>query len=122
MENLAADHRMRQTQHSQVRGEILQAPWYRFRATFGGRVGYLIIVLLVGLLGGLSLGSIAGARRTESWYATYLDSTDPSDLAVTLGVPTCATCSGYSPKVESALARLPHVAAVESSVWSNPRS
>ncbi len=81
--------------------------------------GYLIIVLLVGLLGGLSLGSIAGARRTESSYATYLDSTDPSDLAVTLGVPTCATCSGYSPKVESALARLPHVAAVEGSVWSN---
>ena len=81
--------------------------------------GYLIIVLLVGLLGGLSLGSIAGARRTESSYATYLDSTDPSDLTVTLGVPTCATCSGYSPKVESALARLPDVAAVEGSVWSN---
>ena len=90
---------------------------YRFRATFGRRwPGYLAIVLLIGLLGGLAMGSIAAARRTQSSYATYLASTDPSDLTVTLGVAACATCSGYSPAVESKLARLPHVAGVEASV------
>ena len=100
-----------------MRSRILEASWYRFRATFAGRWGgYLTIVLLVGLLGGLSMGSIAGARRTQSSYATYLSSTDPSDLTVTLGVAACATCSGYSPTVESTLARLPHVAGVEGSI------
>ncbi len=96
---------------------MLTVAWYRFAATFRRRgPGYLAIVLLIALLGGLAMASIAGARRTQSSYATYLASTDPSDLTVTLGVAACATCSGYSPAVESTLARLPHVARVEGSV------
>ena len=41
--------------------------WYRFRATFGHRWGGLLaVVLLTGLLGGLSMGAIEAARTTES--------------------------------------------------------
>ena len=57
--------------------------WYRFRATFGRRIGgYVAIVLLIGLTGGIALASIAGARRTQSSYPKFLASTDPSDLTV----------------------------------------
>ena len=56
---------------------------YRLRATFGRRwTGYLAIVLLIGLLGGLAIGSIAAARRTQSSYPTFLASTNPSTLFV----------------------------------------
>jgi hypothetical protein len=100
-----------------MNGPLLGTAWYRLASTFGRRwTGYLTIVLLIGLIGGLAMGSIAGARRTSSSYATYLASTDPSDLTVTLGVASCQTCSGYSPKVESTLARLPHVERVEGSI------
>ncbi len=98
-------------------GPLLGTAWYRLATTFGRRwTGYLAIVLLIGLIGGLAMGSIAGARRTGSSYATYLASTDPSDLTVTLGVAACQTCSGYSPTVESTLATLPHVERVEGSI------
>ena len=50
----------------------------------GRRSGYLSLVLLVGLVGGLALGSVAVARRTQSSFATYLASTNPSDLAITV--------------------------------------
>jgi hypothetical protein len=62
---------------------VLTVSWYRFRATWHRQwAGYLTIVLLIGLLGGLAMGAIAGARRTESSYPTFLSGTDPSDLLV----------------------------------------
>jgi hypothetical protein len=42
-------------------------------------------VLLVGLVGGPAMASIAGARRTQSSYPTFLSSTNPSDLTVAAG-------------------------------------
>src|SRR5271168_1090660 len=63
--------------------QVLRVAWYRFRATFGRRWGgYLAIVVLVGLVGGLAMGAIAGARRTQSSYPTFLGSTNPSDMNV----------------------------------------
>jgi hypothetical protein len=60
--------------------------WYRLRGTFGNRWGgYLTLVLLVGLLGGLAMGVVGAARRTESSFPTYLASTDPSNLSVFTG-------------------------------------
>lgn len=54
---------------------------YRLRVTFARRwSGYLSLVLLIGLVGGLAMGSIAGARRTQSSYPKFLASTNPSDL------------------------------------------
>jgi hypothetical protein len=62
---------------------VLTVAWYRFQTTFRRRWGgYLSIVLLLGLVGGLAMGSIAGARRTQSSYPTFLAGTDPSDLLV----------------------------------------
>ena len=62
---------------------MLRVAWYRFRATFGRRwSGLLALVLLIGLVGGLALGVLAGARRTQSSYPAFLKSTNPSDLGM----------------------------------------
>ena len=66
--------------------QALPVAWYRFRSTLRRRLpGYLSIVLLVGLVGGLAMASLAGARRTQSSYPTFLASTNPSDLTVSAG-------------------------------------
>ncbi|HTD51298.1 MAG TPA: hypothetical protein VK771_11895, partial [Acidimicrobiia bacterium] len=44
--------------------------------------GLFAIVLLVGLIGGLAMGALAGARRTQSSFPALLRSTNPSDLLV----------------------------------------
>ena len=82
---------------------VLRVAWYRLRATFGDRWGgYLTVVLLVGLLGGLAMGVIGAARRTQSSFPTYLASTNPSNLSVFTGTVA-----------ESRLAHLPHVRRIE---------
>ena len=44
---------------------------YRARATFRARwAGYLSLLLLVGLLGGVAMGALAAARRTQSSFST----------------------------------------------------
>jgi ABC-type antimicrobial peptide transport system permease subunit len=74
--------------------------WFWYRANFARRwTNYLTIVLLVGAIGGLALGSVAAARRTQSSYNTFLASTNPSDLAMTV----------FAPNISSKLARLPLV-------------
>jgi hypothetical protein len=61
--------------------------WYRFRGTFRRRwAGYLAVVLLIALVGGAAMGSIAGARRTQSSYPRFLAGTNPSDLSVCDGI------------------------------------
>jgi hypothetical protein len=73
--------------------------------------GYLAIVLLIGLVGGVAMGSIAGARRTQSTFPSYLTATDASDLqfqtSTTTGVVTFSNLSAR-------LARLPLVEHVAS--------
>lgn len=56
----------------------LGAGWYRFRGTFGRRWGgYLSVVVLIGLTGGVAMASIAAGRRTQLSYPTFLSSTTP---------------------------------------------
>jgi hypothetical protein len=56
--------------------------WYRFKGTWRGRLlGYLGVALVIALTGGVAMAALAGARRTQSAYPTYLASTNPSDLA-----------------------------------------
>ncbi len=94
--------------------QALAPAWYRFRATSRQRRGgYVAIVLLLGLVGGVALGAIAGARRTQSSYPVYLASTRPADLQVfaaflnpALGP---AETRGYRPSTERRIAALPFV-------------
>jgi hypothetical protein len=84
---------------------VLSVAWYRFRATFRRRwTGYLAIVVLIGLVGGLAMAAIAGARRTQSAYPTFLAGTNPSDL--NLAVYNPATAGGPGPPIGSKIAHL----------------
>ena len=71
--------------------------------------------MLVGLVGGLGLGSLAAARRTQSSFSVLLASTNPSDFDVSIysggnGGPSVGSSASLTRKI----ARLPdvrHVAA-----------
>jgi hypothetical protein len=98
----------------------LRFAWYRFRCTFGQRwTGYLALVLLLGLVGGLALGSLAAARRTQAAFPAYLASTNPSDLTVLTGSFGDAGSSGYDPVLIAKIAALPGVRHVTSYVGLN---
>jgi hypothetical protein len=88
---------------------VVREAGYRFRACFHDRWGgYLALVLLVGLMGGVAMAAVAGARRTQSSFRVYLASTNPGDLqAFTEFDPLTGT--GYSPRVDRAIARLRYV-------------
>ena len=59
---------------------------YWFRATLRSRWrGYLGIVVLLGITGGLSLFALAGARRTQSAYPRFLRDANVSTMAVDTG-------------------------------------
>jgi hypothetical protein len=91
---------------------VLSVSWYRFRATIGRQwTGYLVLSLLIALLGGLAIGSIAAARRTESSYPTFLAQTNPSDMDIDLGP--------YNPALLEKIRHLPQVKAIESYVAPN---
>ena len=62
--------------------------WYWWRATW--RTAWrpaLVVVLLTGLLGAVSMAALAGARRTESAYGRYLQSVRASDVMVNIPSP-----------------------------------
>jgi len=100
-----------------VNSQTLRVAWYGFRATFRLRWGgYLAIVLLIALLGGVAMAAIAGARRTQSSFPVYAASTNPSDLGGIVSVlnPAIGGNTGYDPKLIATIARLPYVTHVES--------
>lgn len=84
---------------------VARVAWYRFRKTLRAQAaGYVAIIVLTGLLGGVALAAVAGARRTQSSYPKFRASTNPSDLIVQpFGV------GALDPKVVGMLSRLPHV-------------
>ncbi len=100
--------------------QVGRVAWYRFRATFRRRLGgYLSLVLLVALVGGLAMGALAAARRTQSSFSTYLASTNPSNLGITVfgGVGNGGgRAPGYSPSGVEAISRLPGVKHVEAAI------
>ncbi|MGC1419183.1 MAG: FtsX-like permease family protein [Acidimicrobiales bacterium] len=94
--------------------QVVRVGWYRLRTGVARQwPGYLSIVLLIGLIGGVAMASLAGARRTESSFNVLLKSTNPSDLAVLTGLfhpdPT-----GYDATLVKEIAHLPYVTRVES--------
>ena len=90
-------------------GRVVAVVWYRFAATFGRRWGgYLTLVLLIGLIGGIGMGSVAAARRTQSSFAAFLAATHPSDLGLTV----------QGPNLIRMLARLPGVQRADAALYS----
>src|SRR5207245_5312901 len=66
-------------------------------------------------LGGLAMGSVAAARRTQSSFPAYLASTNPSDMGLATSVyDPSSGAPGYDPSIVGEIARLPHVRHVES--------
>ncbi|HVA04637.1 MAG TPA: hypothetical protein VMU64_12940 [Acidimicrobiales bacterium] len=101
-----------------MNGQDLRIAWYRFRIEFRRRrAGYLTIVMLVGLVGGVAMGSLAGARRTQSSFSTYLASTDPSNFNVPVyGGFNNGSGAFYSSAVTKKIGALPGVKDVEASM------
>jgi len=100
------------------RSTALHAAWYR---TVSGwrrqRTSYVVLALLIGLVGGIALGSLAAARRTASSFSTFLAWTNPSDLMIEpagggpgVGQPT------HVQQLIDAVRRYPEVTHVESYV------
>ncbi len=107
---------MKRARRAAMSRAALRVAWYRLRSTFRDRWGgYLAVTLLVGLVGGLALGAVAAARRTQSSFPAYVASTSPSDLTVLTGlyIPA-AGYAGFDPALLSKIAKLPHVRRVES--------
>ena len=68
----------------------------------------LVVVLLTGLLGAVSMAALAGARRTESAYGRYLQSVRASDVMVNIPSPDT-----------SLIAKVEHLPGVRSSAaWT----
>jgi hypothetical protein len=100
-----------------VNRQVLRFAVYRVRSTFRSRwSGYLSLILMIGLVGGLAIGAVAAARRTQSSFPTYLASTAPSDLTVLTGLyeSDLGNDSGLDRVLVHKIARLPHVKRVES--------
>jgi putative ABC transport system permease protein len=86
----------------QIRPLAVAAAWYRLGATLRrDRVGYLAIALIVGIIGGVAVGSVAAARRTQSAFPRILAASNPSNLDVDPGV--------YNPQVLRRIRGLPGV-------------
>jgi hypothetical protein len=94
---------------------MLTVARYRFGATLRRRWGgYLAIALLIGLVGGVAMGSIAAARRTQASYPAFLGSTNASDLTMsTYGTNATSAANGYSAELTRRIARLPQIKLVE---------
>jgi hypothetical protein len=98
---------------------LLRVAFYRFRATFGRRwPGYATIILLIGLVGGLAMGAIAGARRTQSSFPVYAASTKPAQVQAFDAFldPSIGITDGYDPARARILAHLPHVSEATTAV------
>ena len=91
---------------------VVRVAWYRLRHGLSQRwAGYLSLVLLIAMVGGLALASLAGARRTEASFSTYLASTNPSTIGVfsRYDDPGLGVSTGYDARLAVRIARLPFV-------------
>jgi uncharacterized protein YfiM (DUF2279 family) len=100
---------MLQMEAPDMRTAVWRLAWWRFRSTFRQRrAGYLAIVVIVALAGGLSLASVAAARRTQSAFPRLIAASNPSDLHIDPGP--------YSPRALRVISHLPGVTSTETYV------
>ena len=93
-------------------GQLARVAWFRLRAGMHRRwTDYVSVVLLVGILGGVALAAVAGARRTEASFPTYLASTNPSTVGLfsTYLDPALGFKTGYDPRLAEQISHLPLV-------------
>jgi hypothetical protein len=105
-----------------VNSRALTIGGYRYRSTFRNRwPSYVALALFIAILGGVAMGTVAGARRTESSFGTLLNRSDSSQLEAPLQFynPQAGFNSGYSPSAIEKLRSLAHVTNVESIVGVN---
>src|ERR1017187_5394355 len=105
-----------------MRPNAFKVGGYRFGATLRSRwTSYVSLVLFIAILGGVAMGTVAGARRTETSFTTLLDSRDASQLNGPIQVynPQAGYNTGYSASAVAKVRRLPHVAQVEAMVGIN---
>jgi len=101
-----------------VIGGALRVARYRLGAGRGRSwTQFVGLVLVIGVVGGLTLASTAGARRTESSFPTYVASTNPSTIGVfsRYDDPGLGMQTGYDPRVATAIS---HLSLVERSTTS----
>ena len=92
----------------------VQTAWYRSVATWRRqRASYLVLVLLIGLLGGIALGSLAAARRTDSSFSTFLAASNPSDLTIVPAGGQGISTPHLAQRLVDSVRRYPQVAHVE---------
>jgi hypothetical protein len=97
--------------------QVFCVAWYRFRATLASRwSAYLSVVLLIGLIGGLAMGALAAARRTQSSFSVFLASTNPSNLSLGTALynPMLGYKTGYDAPLVQTISKLPYVKHAES--------
>ena len=94
----------------------VQTAWYRSVASWRRqRASYLVLVLLIGLLGGVAVGSLAAARRTDSSFSTFLAASNPSDLTIVpAGGGPGISQPHQAQRLVDAVRRYPQVKGVES--------
>jgi hypothetical protein len=81
--------------------ELGSVAWYRFHVGLHRRwPSYLALIALIGIVAGVSLGSIAGARRCESAFPAFLKSTDPSAMAIDVRTYTRAFLKRALPETQ----------------------
>jgi hypothetical protein len=85
----------------------VRAVWLRFRSELRRRSrSWIVLALVVGVTAGAVFALVAGARRTDSAYARFLDSHAPADLLIGE-----SSDFGLTGKVDlDAIAALPDVA------------
>jgi hypothetical protein len=97
-----------------VSSQALRVAWYWLRANFARRwSSYLAITLIIGLFGGVAVGSLTAARRTSSSFQVFLQHTNPSDMSLLL----------YARNETAVLSQLPlvkHVEAMSYNVFALP--
>ena len=71
-------------------------------------MSYLAILMIVGLLGGTAMASVAAARRTQSAFPRILAASNPSDVTLDTG--------SQNPGLVGRLSHLPQVRSAESYV------
>ena len=104
------------------RARPLAYAWYRLRATIRAeRLHLLLVALLIGGMGGLSLAAVAAARTTQSSYTDYVTALHVPQLFVIDGVinPSIGLDSAYNPDLLRTLSHLPYVQRVSSEVELN---